>query len=145
LKKIIFILNILITLSSYSQVTEEYNTSCDWYLEILKVRDPANRLKIVQENFREYDHFDKNDSCKIVFILTVKERIFILSKDSSIWYAYLKLMINEAKVEDIDTILILNKKATEALYGKNINGAVFIQSSSTDYEKRIDSIWNSKM
>lgn len=145
MNRTILLIFALLPICTFSQeLIEDYNQSCDWYIQAIQTQDAEERLQIVKENFREYGNFEEDDPCKILYLLSVNDRYYILSRDSSVGYFYPELMINAAKTEEIDTIHFLNKKVTETLYSKYMDGAILISSSSINYEKRIDSIWNMK-
>jgi len=144
MKKITLALLILFPIYSFTQELEGYNQSCDWYIKAVQTQDLEERLQIVKDNFQEFESFDVNDPCRVLYCLSVKEKYYVLSRDSSVGFVYPKKMINISKFNEIDTVLLLNSKATKVLYGDNIKGVVLISSDSDDYEKRIANLWKQK-
>ncbi len=130
--------------SVYSQDVSTDTYECDWYAEILNSTDRAFRLQMAKKNFREHTSIDKDDPCNILYLLAVNEQYFMLSNDTAVGFFYPDEMINAIKLEELDTLVAFNKKEIETLYGPTIGGVILIQSSSVEYERRIDSIWSQK-
>ncbi len=144
MKFIAFIILLGFSFEISSQEVSAGEVQCDWYNKILESTDLSNRLEIAKKNFREYTSIDKNDPCRILYILSVNDRYYTLSRDSAVGFLFPDKMISEARLEDLDTIVALNKNTSKTLYGSHIHGVIVIQSSSINYEKRIDSIWSQK-
>jgi len=136
--KTLIVLLILISIKTYSRETVDYVETCNWYNELHNTNDVGYQLKIIKENFQEFSSYEKNDSCRVLFIGNLNSRRFILSNDTDFNMHYPELFINELKVQDIDTLFLFDKKAAQTLYG--LNRLVYIGSSSTALEKRMVSI-----
>ena len=145
MKNILFLIFTLSTLTSYSQNIEEYNQSCEWYLDAVEKEDLGDKVNIVKKNFREYEDFivkdsEVDDPCRVLFILSVNKWYFLFSKNSYTPYRNPEMLIGAIKPEYIDAINFLNEKATKTLYGEKMQGVIIISSTSELFERKIDSI-----
>ena len=127
MNKTLLILLTLFSISAYTQVLDENNQSCDWVQKLRETNEIDPRLKIIKENFKEYSGFTKDEPCKVLFILNLKEKQYIFSTDSSIFYIHPELMINTLRKEELNTIVVLNKKVANTLYGKSFNTVILLQ------------------
>jgi hypothetical protein len=100
---------------SQTQLTED--SQCDWYNDIINTTDLAQRLALAKANFREYQSIAKDDSCRILYCLSVNDKYYTLSTDSAVYFRFPEKMLEAAILEEIDTIVTLNKEAAKKLYG----------------------------
>lgn len=111
MKNVLFAL--LLFVSNFCLIGQE-DSDCKWINKFDKLESIENKLLLVQENL---------ESC--VLILT--NGIPVSSDTSSFYFGDVKLFINNIKIKEIDSIILLQGDSAKTLYGTaGLNGVILI-------------------
>lgn len=105
------------------------DADCDWIEQLKKSTSIEDQLILIQENFQ---------SC----ILVVANGRPLSSDSSQYYYVRVEPFIKSMKHEEIGSIHLLNKKASQTLYGPHFENVALITFNSDEVmskmKKRID-------